>query len=78
VYGRNPAYAAEQSGTRMQQTREEIANLVKKSAATREKTAETDSRLSRLMAYAESVVQRKKLPSTPDPKVHSYKSDIQR
>ena len=42
MYGRNPAYAAKQSGTRMQQTREEIANLVKKSAATREKTAETD------------------------------------
>ena len=42
MYGRNPAYAAKQSGTRMQQTREEIANLVKKAAATREKTAETD------------------------------------
>ena len=62
----------------MQQIREEIANLVKKSAATREKTAETDSRLSRLMAYAESDAQRKKLPSTPDSKVPSYKSDIQR
>jgi hypothetical protein len=61
----------------MQQTREEIANLVKKSAETREKTAEMGSRLSRLMAYAESVVLRKKLPARPEPKVPSYKSDTQ-
>ena len=60
----------------MQQTRDEIANLVKKSAETREKAAEMDSRLRRLMAYAESVL-RKKLPAKARPKVPYCKSDIQ-
>ena len=43
----------------MQETRQEIANLVKKSAETREKTAETSSRLKRLMSYVERIFGKK-------------------
>jgi hypothetical protein len=60
----------------MQQTREEIANLVKKSAETREKAAEVYSRLSRLMAYVERILWKKPLAATPA-RGSSYKFDIQ-
>jgi hypothetical protein len=50
----------------MQQTREEIANLVKKSAETREKTVEIHGRLNRLMSYVERILGKKPLAATQD------------